>query len=192
MLEEMDEPRWQQTMDVNLSGVWKSVKAAVPHIKAGARGGSVILTSSVGGLKAYPHIGHYVTAKHGVVGLMRAFAVELGQHSIRVNSVHPTHAATPLLHNESTFQAFRPDLKNPGKEDMAPICRSFHFFRFPGLKPKTSAMRCDSWHPTNHVMSQVFPSQRCRLLSEVGTASPGRRDITVGGPSAFLAPNFAP
>ena len=82
-------------IDVNLTGVWKSVKAAVPHIKAGGRGGSVILTSSVGGLKAYPHVGHYVTAKHGVVGLMRTFAVELGQHSIRVNSVHPTHVNRP-------------------------------------------------------------------------------------------------
>ena len=54
MLDEMDEPRWQQMMDVNLSGVWKSVKAAVPHIKAGGRGGSVILTSSVGGLRHTP------------------------------------------------------------------------------------------------------------------------------------------
>jgi (+)-trans-carveol dehydrogenase len=134
MLEEMDEPRWEQMMDVNLTGVWKSVKAAVPHIKAGERGGSVILTSSVGGLKAYPHIGHYVTAKHGVVGLMRTFAVELGQYSIRVNSVHPTHVATPLLHNESTFKAFRPDLEHPGKGDLEPICRSFHYLPIPWIE----------------------------------------------------------
>jgi (+)-trans-carveol dehydrogenase len=133
-LEAMDESRWQQTMDVNLTGVWKSVKAAVPHIKAGKRGGSVILTSSVGGLKAYPYIGHYVTAKHGVVGLMRSFAVELGQFSIRVNSLHPTHVATPLLHNESTFRTFRPDLENPGPDDMAPICRSFHVLPIPWVE----------------------------------------------------------
>lgn len=135
-LDEMDEPRWQQTIDVNLSGVWKSVKAAVPHIKAGERGGSVILTSSVGGLKAYPNIGHYVTAKHGIVGLMRSFAVELGQFSIRVNSVHPTHVATPLLHNESTFRMFRPDLENPGPGDMAPICRTFHVLPIPWVEPE--------------------------------------------------------
>jgi (+)-trans-carveol dehydrogenase len=134
MLDEMDEPRWQQMMDVNLSGVWKSVKAAVPHVKAGGRGGSVILTSSVGGLKAYPHVGHYVTAKHGVVGLMRTFAVELGQYSIRVNSVHPTHVATPLLHNQSTFRTFRPDLENPGPDDMAPICRNFHVLPIPWVE----------------------------------------------------------
>ena len=134
MLDEMDEPRWQQMMDVNLSGVWKSVKAAVPHVKAGGRGGSVILTSSVGGLKAYPHVGHYVTAKHGVVGLMRTFAVELGQFSIRVNSVHPTHVATTLLLNESTFRTFRPDLENPGPDDMAPICRNFHVLPIPWVE----------------------------------------------------------
>lgn len=134
MLDEMDEPRWQQMLDVNLSGVWKSVKAAVPHIKAGGRGGSVILTSSVGGLKAYPHVGHYVTAKHGVVGLMRTFAIELGQFSIRVNSVHPTHVGTHLLLNESTYKAFRPDLDNPGPDDIKPICQMFHMLPIPWVE----------------------------------------------------------
>lgn len=134
MLDEMDEPRWQQTLDVNLSGVWKSVKAAVPHIKAGGRGGSVILTSSVGGLKAYPHVGHYVTAKHGVVGLMRSFAVELGQFSIRVNSVHPTHVGTDMLLNESTYRSFRPDLENPGPDDIKPICQMFHMMPIPWVE----------------------------------------------------------
>ena len=67
---------------------------------------------------------------------MRAFAVELGQYSIRVNSVHPTHVATSLLHNESTFRAFRPDLENPGKEDLEPICRNFHFLPIPWIEPE--------------------------------------------------------
>ena len=134
MLDEMDEPRWQQMLDVNLSGVWKSVKAAVPHVKAGGRGGSVIMTSSVGGLKAYPHVGHYVTAKHGVVGLMRTFAVELGQFSIRVNSVHPTHVSTGLLLNEGTYKAFRPDLDNPGPDDIKPICQMFHMLPIPWVE----------------------------------------------------------
>lgn len=98
-------------IDINLSGVWKSVKAAVPHIINGGRGGSIILTSSVGGLKAYPHCGNYVSAKHGVVGLMRGFAVELGHHNIRANTVHPTHVNTDMLHNEGTFKMFRPDLR---------------------------------------------------------------------------------
>ena len=95
-LDKTSEGDWTDMIDVNLGGVWKTVKAGVPHILAGGRGGSIILTSSVGGLKAYPHTGHYVAAKHGVVGLMRTFAVELGAQNIRVNSVHPTNVNTPL------------------------------------------------------------------------------------------------
>ena len=79
---------------VNPSGVWKTAKAGVPHVLSSGSGGSVVLTSSVGGLKAYPHTGHYIVAKHGVVGLLRTFAIELGQYSIRVNSVHPTNVNT--------------------------------------------------------------------------------------------------
>ena len=159
MLEEMDEPRWEQMMDINLTGVWKSVKAAVPHIKAGERGGSVILTSSVGGLKAYPHIGHYVTAKHGVVGLMRTFAVELGQFSIRVNSVHPD----PRRHLVAAQRVDVPGVSTgsgePGQRrygaDLSelPLC-----CRSPGSKPRTSAMQCCSSLPTSRVTSQGFPS----------------------------------
>jgi (+)-trans-carveol dehydrogenase len=134
-LHKMREHIFDETIDVNLGGVWKTVKAGVPHLLAGGRGGSVIITSSVGGTKAYPQVGHYVTAKHGVVGLMRAFAVELGQHSIRVNTVHPTHVCSPLLMNDATYRLFRPDLDNPGPDDLAPICQSFHFLPIPWVEP---------------------------------------------------------
>ena len=123
-------------IDTNLSGVWKSVKAAVPHIIAGGNGGSIVLTSSVGGLKAYPHCGNYVAAKHGVVGLMRSFGVELGQHMIRVNSVHPTHVSTDMIMNEGTWKMFRPDLENPGPDDMAPICQMFHTMPVPWVEAR--------------------------------------------------------
>ena len=64
-LDRTSEDDWRDMIDVNLSGVWKSVKTAVPHVLSGGRGGSIILTSSVGGLKPYPHTGHYIAAKHG-------------------------------------------------------------------------------------------------------------------------------
>lgn len=133
-LHKIAEDTWQEMIDVNLSGVWKSVKAGVPHLLSGGRGGSIVLTSSVAGLKAYPHTGHYTAAKHGVVGLMRTFAVELGAHSIRVNSVHPTHVNTPLLMNEQTYRMFRPDLETPGPDDLAPICRTFHVLPIPWVE----------------------------------------------------------
>jgi (+)-trans-carveol dehydrogenase len=135
-LHKVDDALWQEMIDVNLSSVWKTVKAGVPHLLAGGRGGSVILTSSVAGLKAYPYMGHYNAAKHGVVGLMRTFAVELGPHFIRVNCVHPTHTATPLLLNEGTYRGFRPDLDNPGPDDLAPVCQTYHVLPIPWVQPE--------------------------------------------------------
>ncbi|HET9874238.1 MAG TPA: mycofactocin-coupled SDR family oxidoreductase [Mycobacterium sp.] len=133
-LDKTTEKDWQDMIDINLSGVWKSVKAGVPHLLAGGRGGSIVLTSSVGGLKAYPHCGNYVAAKHGVVGVMRSFAVELGQHMIRVNSVHPTHVNTAMVMNDGLFKMFRPDLENPGPDDIAPICQMFHTLPIPWVE----------------------------------------------------------
>ncbi|MEB3049982.1 mycofactocin-coupled SDR family oxidoreductase [Mycolicibacter sp. MYC123] len=135
-LDKTSEADWQDMIDVNLSGVWKTVKAAVPHLISGGNGGSIILTSSVGGLKAYPHTGHYIAAKHGVVGLMRTFAVELGQHFIRVNSVHPTNVNTPLFMNEGTMRLFRPDLQNPGPDDMAVAAQFMHVLPIGWVEPE--------------------------------------------------------
>jgi SDR family mycofactocin-dependent oxidoreductase len=134
-LDKTSEADWDDMIGVNLSGVWKTVKAAAPHLISGGKGGSIILTSSVGGLKAYPHTGHYIAAKHGVVGLMRTFAVELGQHSIRVNSVHPTNVNTPLFMNEGTMKLFRPDLKNPGPDDMAVVAQMMHVLPVGWVEP---------------------------------------------------------
>src|SRR5271156_2676978 len=139
MLHKTSEEDWTAMIDINLSGVWKTVKAGVPHILAGYRGGSIILTSSVGGLKAYPHTGHYVAAKHGVVGLMRTFAVELGAQNIRVNSVHPTNVNTPLFMNDGTMKLFRPDLENPGPDDMKVVGQLMHTLPIGWVEPEDIA-----------------------------------------------------
>jgi SDR family mycofactocin-dependent oxidoreductase len=133
-LHKIPEKIWQDMIDVNLSGVWKTVKAGVPHILAGERGGSIVLTGSVGSHKALAYTGHYIAAKHGVIGLMRSFAVELGQHSIRVNSVHPSQVNTPMTMNDVTFRLFRPDLENPGPEDFAPFSQMTHTMPVPWVE----------------------------------------------------------
>ncbi len=138
-LDKITEHVWDDMMDVNLTGVWKTVKAGVPHVLAGGRGGSIILTSSVGGLKSYPNTGHYIAAKHGVVGLMRSFAVELGQHNIRVNSVHPTNVNTPLFMNDVTKRLFRPDLENPTADDMAVVAQMMHVLPIGWVEPEDIA-----------------------------------------------------
>jgi (+)-trans-carveol dehydrogenase len=138
-LDKTSEADWTAMIDINLGGVWKTVKAGVPHILAGGNGGSIILTSSVGGLKAYPHCGHYVAAKHGVVGLMRTFAVELGAQNIRVNSVHPTNVNTPLFMNDGTMRLFRPDLENPGPDDMKVVGQLMHTLPIGWVEPEDIA-----------------------------------------------------
>jgi (+)-trans-carveol dehydrogenase/(-)-trans-carveol dehydrogenase len=111
---ELSETTWQTMIDINLTGVWHTAKAAIPHLIAN-NGGSVILTSSGLGLMAIQNMAHYASAKHGVVGLMRTLALELAPHGIRVNSVHPTQVYTPMIQNEPTWRLFRPDLENPSR-----------------------------------------------------------------------------
>jgi len=107
---------WDEVIGVNLTGVWNTVRATVPAMIDGGRGGSIILTSSTAGLKglgARGQIGNeaYGASKHGVVGLMRSFANSLAHHSIRVNSIHPTGVRTMMIENEAMehFLAAFPD-----------------------------------------------------------------------------------
>jgi len=101
LAEDLPEQTWQDMIDTNLTGVWHAAKAAIPHLRA-AGGGSIILTSSAAGLEGMPNIGHYVAAKHGVVGLMRTLALELAPDMIRVNSLHPTTVNTDMIQNAAT------------------------------------------------------------------------------------------
>jgi (+)-trans-carveol dehydrogenase len=118
-MDEMAEQAWQDMIDTNLTGVWHAAKAAIPHLKAGGRGGSIVITSSAAGLMGMENIGHYVSAKHGLVGLMRTLTLELAPFSIRVNSLHPTTVNTPMIQNPATHALFRPDLEHPTAEDAA-------------------------------------------------------------------------
>ena len=94
------------------------------------------MTNSVGGLKAFSNIGQYVAAKHGLTGLMRAFAVELGQHAIRVNSVHPTNVNTPLFMNDGTKKVFCPQLDEPTFDDLAATSRMMHVLPVGWVEPE--------------------------------------------------------
>jgi (+)-trans-carveol dehydrogenase len=118
-MDEMAENAWQDMIDTNLTGVWHAAKAAIPHLKAGGRGGSIVITSSAAGLMGMENIGHYVSAKHGLVGLMRTLTLELAPFSIRVNSLHPTTVNTPMIQNPATYALFRPDLEHPTADDAA-------------------------------------------------------------------------
>jgi (+)-trans-carveol dehydrogenase len=106
--EELTEQAWRDVIDVNLTGVWHTVKAAIPHLRT-AGGGSIIITSSGAGLKGTPNLAHYVAAKHGLVGLMRTLANELAPDLVRVNTVHPGSVDTDMIHNQALYHLFLPD-----------------------------------------------------------------------------------
>jgi len=130
---ELDPQVWQRTLDINLTGVWHTVKAGVPHI--GPDGGSVVIISSTNGIRGTANAAHYTASKHAVVGLARTLANELGPRSIRVNTVHPGAVATPMVLNEATFRRLRPDLDNPTATDAAEVLQARNLLPVPWVEP---------------------------------------------------------
>jgi (+)-trans-carveol dehydrogenase len=118
---DLTESAWRDVIDVNLTGVWATAKAALPHIIDGERGGAVVLVSSVAGLKGFPNVGHYVAAKHGVVGLMRTLANEFASHRIRVNTVNPTNVDTPMIQHDALWRLYLPDAEQPTAEQFRQV-----------------------------------------------------------------------
>jgi SDR family mycofactocin-dependent oxidoreductase len=98
---ELTDEQWDDMIDINLSGVFKVCRAVVPHIRAGGKGGSIVITSSLAGLKRMPCATHYTAAKHGTVGLMRMLAHELAPESIRVNTIHPGGVDSPMVASDA-------------------------------------------------------------------------------------------
>jgi SDR family mycofactocin-dependent oxidoreductase len=137
----LSESAWRTMLDVNLTGVWGTCRAAAPHlIDRGA--GSMILTSSIAGLKGLVGVAHYTAAKHGVVGLMRSLAKELAPHNIRVNTVHPTNVDTPMIQNDHVRGAFRPDLEHVSREQFAEAACAMNMLAIPWVEPVDVANAC--------------------------------------------------
>jgi (+)-trans-carveol dehydrogenase len=132
---ELTDDAWREMIDINLTGVWNTCRAALPHLIEGGRGGSIVITSSTAGLKGIPNTVHYTAAKHGVVGIMRTLANEFAQHSIRVNSVHPTGVDTVMIQNEKTWGLFDPDNPHPTRETAEPVFASTNALPVPWVEP---------------------------------------------------------
>ena len=101
---ELSSQAWDELIAVNLTGVFHTIRATVPHMIKQGTGGSIILTSSSAGLKGQPFTLAYTAAKHGVVGITRGLANELGEYDIRVNSIHPAGVETEMMKVDGLFQ----------------------------------------------------------------------------------------
>lgn len=130
----IEESAWQTMMDINLTGVWHTVKVALPHLTNG--GGSIILVSSMLGIRGGGYMAHYASAKHAVVGLMNSLANELAPQWIRVNSIHPGNILTPMLDNDWFVRTLRPDLPNPTVQDAGEIIGQFHLLPKPLIEAR--------------------------------------------------------
>jgi SDR family mycofactocin-dependent oxidoreductase len=108
---ELSEDQWDTVINVNLSGTWRTIRAAVPAMIEAGNGGSIIIVSSSAGLKATPGNGHYAASKHGLVALTNTLALEVGEFGIRVNSIHPYSVDTPMIEREAMMAMFA---KHPG------------------------------------------------------------------------------
>jgi SDR family mycofactocin-dependent oxidoreductase len=132
---ELTDDQWQDVIDIDLTGVWRTVKAVAPSMLEAGRGGSIVLTSSAGGIQGIQNFGHYVAAKHGVIGLMKTLANEVAGHRIRVNAVVPGTVLTPMAINEPAMRLFRPDIEHPTLEDVRDAMQSMHALPVPWLEP---------------------------------------------------------
>lgn len=123
---------WRDTLDINLTGVWHTVTAAVPHF--GDDGGSIAIISSTNGIRGTANSAHYTASKHAVVGLARSLANELGPRSIRVNTVHPGAVATPMVRNEATYRRLCPDIENPTEADAMKVLAARNLLPVPWVE----------------------------------------------------------
>lgn len=136
MLHELSLDQWNDMIGINLTGVFHTLKSAIPHLIAGGRGGSITVTSTAVALRPVPGAGHYTASKHGVVGLVKTLALELAPHFIRVNAVHPTNCDTQMIQNPALRKAFLPDSENPTREESEPVYTSLNALPIPWVQPR--------------------------------------------------------
>jgi SDR family mycofactocin-dependent oxidoreductase len=103
---ELTDEQWNSVIDTNLTGTWRTLRAVIPAMIEAGNGGSIIIVSSAAGVKATPGNGHYAASKHGLTALTNTLAMELGDYSIRVNSIHPYSIATPMIQNDAMMKIF--------------------------------------------------------------------------------------
>lgn len=132
---EIPPERWRDVIDVDLTGAWHTARAAIPHLIEAGHGGSIIFIGSVASLKGHRNVAGYVAAKHGLVGLMRTMANELGEYYIRVNTIHPTNVDTPMIQNPRVWGLFTPPGEQPSVEYAISGMTARHSIPVPWVDP---------------------------------------------------------
>ncbi|NGP09259.1 mycofactocin-coupled SDR family oxidoreductase [Rhodococcus sp. 14C212] len=126
---------WDTVIDTNLSAVWRTAVAAIPHLR-NSGGGSIIVTGSAASLVGLYNNAAYTTAKHGLIGLVKCLAADLSQDGIRANAVLPTNVNTKLFVNDYNLSRFCPNKENPTIDDMRFTAQSLNLLPIPWVEPE--------------------------------------------------------
>jgi SDR family mycofactocin-dependent oxidoreductase len=137
-LDKLTDEQIRDTIDVDLIGAMNSLRAVIPHMTS-RKQGRIVAVASDAGRRGLGTVAHYCAAKWGVIGMVKAAALELGPSNITVNAVAPTTINTKMLQNDVTYRLFRPDLPNPDANDILPVLRSVHPMPTPWVEPEDVA-----------------------------------------------------
>jgi SDR family mycofactocin-dependent oxidoreductase len=130
---DMDDTTWNTMIDVNLTGVFHTLRAVLPSMREQGSG-RIIATSSMAGKMGFANVGHYVATKWGVIGLVKSLAQEVAAEGITVNAICPTGVATTMIHNDAAYRLFLPDMENPTKEDAEPAFAGLNAIPIPWVE----------------------------------------------------------
>jgi SDR family mycofactocin-dependent oxidoreductase len=155
--DEITDEQWDEMIAVNLSGVFRTLRAAIPTMRAQGHG-RLLATASMAGRGGSPHLAHYAAAKAGVISLIKTLALELGSSGVTANVLCPTTVDTPMVHNAPMYGLFAPDVAEPSKEAVTPRYAAMNPMRVPWLDPQevADAMAFLVSDAARHVSGLVF------------------------------------
>jgi len=132
---ELSDDVWRDTIETNLSGAFYCIRAALPHMTR-QRYGRIVAISSGAGRGGMRNLGHYCASKWGLIGLVKTVALETATDGITANIVCPAGVGTPMILNDHSFLAVRPDLPNPTADDAREVHQKLSPMRLPWLDPE--------------------------------------------------------
>ena len=135
LFEDLTERQWEDMIGTNLTGTFHTVQAVTRHMKY-RRFGRIIVTSSMSGRAGNQNLAHYSASKFGVIGMVKSVALELAPHGVTANVVCPSTTSTPMIHNDTWYQIFRPDLAWPTEEDVRPAFAALNPLGVPWMPPE--------------------------------------------------------
>ena len=157
----MSELRWRTMIDVNLTGVFNTFRAVLPHLIDRGEGGHLVATSSLVASTGARNSGHYAAAKAGVVALVKSLAYEVAEHGIVVNAVLPAGVNTQMLQHDEIYRMMRPDLENPTRADAEEV--------FSQGRPRPGLL--DPQDVANAVLYLVTDQVKCRSGESITLAN---------------------